>query len=507
MGRVLSTVVAGLIFSAVPAMAQTGFAKSCHDLADLKLDNGRITTAEHVAPGWKPPKSLFNWGDSTAKTSFCRVTATVEKEIRIEVWLPDIWNQRFEGVGNGGLSGDINYVSMAQAVTAGFATASTDTGHVTAKTMFDSDWVAGHPDRVENFAHRGHHLMAVTAKKIVAAYYGAPASKNYFTGCSSGGWQALTEAQRYPEDYDGIVAGAPANNFVRLQSNGFYYAYVVRQTPGGDLSAEKQQMLVKAMVTMCDAKDGLKDGIITDPRLCKFDFKKLQCRSGDGPDCLTKAQVKRVSMLYGPRMSKKGLKLYPGQPLGVPPVSIFARGDHDPFYDTMMILALKQRPSWSTATFDPDHDIAPIDKELGPMLNSTNPDLNAFKARGGKLVLYHGWGDPGLSPYNSLDYFEAVQRKVPDTDGFMRLFLIPTMGHCGGGDGPNSFDSNSAIVNWVEKGEAPDALIGTHIAADGSYGMTRPLCAEPKIAVYKGAGATDDAANFICRKPQDTGLH
>lgn len=498
--RLASVLLAGAALSFVAAKADTN--ATCAGLKGLKLDNATITAAEHVAPGWRPPKSLFTQRDTSVKTSFCRVALTIEKEIKVEVWMPDIWNQRFEAVGNGGLTGAINYPGMAGAVMAGFASASTDTGHENTKTFFDTDWVAGHPDRVENFAHRGHHLMAVNAKKIVAAYYGAPAKKNYYTGCSSGGWQGLTEVQRYPEDYDGVVVGAPAKSFVQLQSNVFYTSYVKRMTPGGDMSPEKQKMIVKAMVAKCDETDGLKDGIITDPRLCKFDFNSLLCKAGDGPDCLTKPQIARAKMLYGERKTKKGLPLYPGQPIGVQPSSIFTEMSPDPMADTMMILALKQKPSWTPATFDPDRDIPPMDKELGALLNSDNPDLSAFKARGGKLLMYHGWADPGLPPFVSLDYFHAVQKKVPGADDFVRLFMIPTMGHCGGGDGPNGFDSNSAIVNWVEKNEAPERLIGTHTNPDGSIGMTRPLCAEPKVAIYKGTGSPDEADSFICKLPK-----
>jgi feruloyl esterase len=498
----LALLLAGAAVTAQAAAAATGSAADCAALKDLKLDGVRITAAEHVAPGWKPPASLFAMADPSAKTSFCRVALTIEKEIKAEVWLPDVWNHRFQGVGNGGLTGALNYPAMAQAVSAGFASASTDTGHETIKGFFDSDWVAGHPDRVENFGHRGHHLMAVTAKAITAAYYGAPAQKSYFNGCSSGGWQALSEAQRYPTDYDGIIAGAPANNFVRLQSSNFYQSYLTRLDPKGVISPAKGQMLAKAMVAQCDAIDGVKDGFITDPRLCKFDYKKLLCKGGDGPDCLTQPQIARAQKLYGPQKTKKGLTLYPGQPLGIPVITpIGFDASHDPFDSTMMVLALKDKPSWRTATFDPDRDIPPMDKELGGTLNATNPDLTAFKAHGGKLLMYHGWADPVLSPYNTLDYVHSVEAKTPGAQDFLRLFMIPSMGHCGGGDGPNAFDSTSTIVNWVEKDEAPERLTAAHIGAEGRFGMTRPLCAEPKIAVYKGTGSTDDADNFVCKIP------
>lgn len=500
--RRLTTILLGTA-ALISTQARADVAQNCAGLKNLKLENVTITKAEAVGPGWTPPKSLFAQPDPTAKTSFCRVALAIESEIKVEVWLPDVWNGRFEGVGNGGLTGALNYPGMAEAVRAGFATASTDTGHVTVKGFFDIDWVAGHPERVENFAHRGHHLMAVSAKAIIAAYYGKAPTKNYYSGCSSGGWQGLTEAQRYPEDYDGIVAGAPANNFTRLQSGAFVQAWRSRKNPKGDISPPKLLNLAKAMVAQCDAADGVKDGIITDPRQCKFDFAKIQCKDKEGPDCLTKAQIERAKTLYGPQTTSKGLKLYPGQALGV--VSFFgiaSQPNHDPINDTMMIAALKQKPKWTTATFDPDRDIPAMDKELGPILNSTNPDLTAFAAHGGKLLLYHGWADNLLSPYNTLDYFAAVQKKTPGADGFVRLFMIPFMGHCDGGDGPNAFDSTAAIVNWVEKNEAPETLRAWHTNQDGSIGMTRPLCAEPKVAVYKGSGSTNEAANFICKLPK-----
>ncbi len=503
--RFAVALLAGAALSSAVAFAQATPA-GCRALAELKLDNVKITAAEHVSPGWKLPKSPFNGTlrpMAEAKTSFCRVALTIEKEIKVEVWMPDIWNHRFEGVGNGGLTGALNFPDMARAAAAGFATASTDTGHDTPDGFFDSNWVPGHPERVENFAYRGHHLMAVTAKKIIAAYYGHEPKKNYFTGCSSGGWQGLSEAQRYPDDYDGIVAGAPAINFVRLQSNGFVQAWRSRQNPKGELTPAKLSLLAKAMVSQCDLSDGSKDGFITDPRLCKFDWSKVLCKAADKPDCLTRAQVARAKTLYGPQSTPRGLKLYPGKPIGtlaIAPIEFPA--SRDPFDSLMIIKALKQKPNWRTGNFDPDRDIPPMDKELGAMLNATNPDLAAFKAHGGKLLIYHGWSDNVLSPTNTLDYVHAVEAKTPGADNFLRLFLIPSMSHCGGGEGPNAFDANAAIVSWVETGEAPEELIGYHNDRDGAITATRPLCAEPKVAFYKGSGPLDEAASFVCKAPK-----
>ncbi|GAA0549992.1 feruloyl esterase [Rhizomicrobium palustre] len=501
---------AGLLAgAAAAAMAAQASGFACAELKELRLENVRITAAERVEPGWKYPASPFNGSlgpRAVAHSSFCRVALTIEKEIKVEVWLPDIWNQRFEAVGNGGLTGGINFPSMADVMRSGFATASTDTGHETPTGFFDSSWVKGHPDRVENFGHRAHHLMAMNAKKIIAAYYGTGPKKSYYTGCSSGGWQGLTEAQRYPEDYDGIVAGAPAINFVRLQANAFALAWRARQIPNSDIPYAKLSLIAKAQIAQCDAQDGVKDGFITDPRQCKFDWSKLLCKKDGGTECLTKAQIARAKTLYGPQRTPKAQKLYPGKPLGIlanAPVEYPAGSD--PLETLMLPQALKEKPKWTATSFDPDRDLPALGKELGPILNSTNPDLSAFKARGGKLIMYHGWADNVLSPYNSIDYAANVTKKTPGAENFLRLFMVPSMGHCGGGEGPNSFDSNSAIVNWVEKSEAPDVLIATHTGADGGVTMTRPLCAEPKVAVYKGEGSTNDAANFICKMPNKKG--
>lgn len=499
---VVAATFATVVALAPPSRAEALSAQSCARLATLALPGGRITAVERIAPGWAFPPSLFNilaGPHPVAPVAFCRVSATLESEIRIEVWLPDAWNHRFQGVGNGGLTGAINYPALADGVGAGYAAASTDTGHQTPGDFFDATWVDGHPDRVVNFAHRAHHLMAEAAKTIVAAYYGAAPLHSYFTGCSSGGWEGLTEAQRYPGDYDGIVAGAPANNFVPLQSKGILDQQMSLKDPAGDIPPAKFPLIAKAAVEACDADDGLKDGLIDDPRRCAFDPAALACKGADGPDCLTAAQVARVRWIYGPHKSRGGMTLYPGLAWGAQPG---APGGIFPPGDSMIVRALAHHPSWTVASFDPDRDIAPMEAELGPTLDSTDPDLSAFAARGGKLVLYHGWADPLLSPYNTLAYYASVKERMGDkTDGFARLFMVPGMMHCRGGDGPDRFDALGAVVSWVEEGRAPERILAAHLGADLKPDRTRPLCAYPNVARYKGTGSIDDAANFECRRP------
>lgn len=482
---------------------------SCEALKNLQLPDTRVLIAESVTPNpeWKLPPSVFTTGPlatlrgplPTVKESFCRVALVIEKEINVEVWMPHNWNGMFQGVGNGGLTGGINYPMMAIALERRFATASTDTGHIT-KLPFDTDWIPGHPDRVVNFGHRSHHLMADTAKKVIDKYYNKPAAYSLYNGCSSGGWQGLTEAQKYPDDYDGIVAGAPANNFVRLDSRTILSEQILNQEPAGAFSADARQMLVKAAVTKCDAIDGITDGIIDDPRDCNFDPAEIQCKGEAATGCLSPAQVKRANALYGPKTTAGGLKLYPGNAFGAPPeVPLPGMNPDRP----AIMLMMQPLPDWTVDTFDSDKHIPDMEKQLDADLGATKADLSPFFKSGGKLILYHGWADGMLSPYNTIDYFEGVRKTVGPTDASARLFMAPGMAHCGGGDGPNEFDAVGVMVNWLQQGKAPDQIIATH-STDGKVDRSRPLCAYPKVARYKGTGSIDDAINFACVDPPAT---
>ena len=302
--KTFNTCLAMLGLSLAGSVAAAADPADCAKLSQLKLPDTRIEGAEAISgtPPWPLPEGVFTrlspGPRMTVAVPFCRVRLVIEKEIRVEVWLPQDWNQRFEGVGTAGLTGALNYPAMAAALKARFATASTDTGHVTDRDVFQSDWIEGHAQRVIDFGHRAHHLMALRAKDVVKAYYGRGSSHNYFSGCSSGGWQGLTEAQRYPMDYDGILAGAPAINYLGATTRGMLLAQAAAAHPEGNLDAAASKLLVDAAVARCDADDGLKDGLISAPLRCRFDPAQLQCKEGQTRECLTPAQVERAKLTY-----------------------------------------------------------------------------------------------------------------------------------------------------------------------------------------------------------------
>lgn len=491
------------------AFQQSGAAlaaeRSCESLAELAIADLRVTKAETIDPDpkWDYPPSVFNSlapPGAGVEVPFCRVAGVIETEIRFELWLPADWNGKFQGVGNGGLSGALNYPAMGTAIDRGYATASTDTGHRTPDNMFGDDWIEGHPERLVNFGHRAHHLMAQVSKEIVAAYYGEEAEYAYFNGCSSGGWQGLTEAQKYPDDYDAIIAGAPAHDYVRLQANIILLEQLRRKRPEGNLSEAQAQLLVDAAVAKCDPADGVADGLISDPLGCDFDPADLQCPADGEENCLSPAQVERARFLYGPRSTEDGLRLYPGPAYGT---MIRAGGPGTQTADdTALAKSLKEKPSWDVMSFDPDRHIPAMEKELAEDMSAMNPDLTEFREKGGKIIVYHGWLDPGISPYHSIQYYESVAAVLGDDamDDFYRMFFVPGMGHCGGGPGPNVFDTVTPLEAWAEKGVAPERIEAAH-STDGEVDRTRPLCPFPEIARYDGSGSTDAAENFVCAAP------
>jgi feruloyl esterase len=504
------------------ALASAAYAAdgACDQLMQLKLASTRITKVESIlpAPQWPIPDGAFTRLAGPVKIGvsvpFCRVVAVIEKEITIEVWLPAEWNSRFEGVGNAGLTGALNYPAMAGAVNEHFAVASTDVGHVT-EGVFDSDWIAGHPQRVIDFGHRAHHLMAERAKQIVSSYYNKKAFYSYFSGCSSGGWQGLTEAQRYPSDYDGILAGAPAINYLGATARGMVLGQAAVKEPKGNLDAAASQLLVQAATAACDANDGLKDGLIGDPFNCKFDPAQLLCKAGQTQGCLTAEQVSRVNLQFGPHSTPGGLKLYPGPtwgtatffalpPSAAGPTPARAAAPPAPVQDplTAMTIAMTGKaPSWTPLTFDPDKDYASVLHTLGPDLNSLSANLKPFADHGGKLILYHGGADPGLSPYNTLDYLTSVTAALGQTqvNKFVRAYFVPGMFHCVGGTGPSVFDALTPLIAWVEHQQPPSEIIATQPGVGGAVVRTRPLCAYPQVARYKGSGSVDTASSFECR--------
>jgi feruloyl esterase len=481
-------------------------AASCESLATLALPNTAITMAQPVAAGaFSVPGARGGRGANAMADlpAFCRVAATLtpssDSDIKIEVWLPAAnWNGKFQAVGNGAWSGAIGYAALADALRRGYATSSTDTGHSGGSASF----ALGHPEKLIDFAYRSEHEMTVKAKAIVGAFYGSAPKYSYWNGCSAGGRQALKEAQMFPADFDGIIAGSPGLDWSGRSAQAVRVAQAL-QKEEARLTPAKQQTLHAAVVQACDALDGVKDGLIENPVACKFDPKVLECSGADGPSCLTPAQVATARLLYAPTVIAKTKREVAGLPYGSEgnwtdqgwSVSARATGlDHYRF------IVFKD-PAWDIDRFNVESDITRIDEGESAAPNASDPNLKAFFERGGKLLQYHGWSDPQISALNSVNYFNRVaaalggQAKV---HGSYRLFMAPGMAHCGGGEGPNDFDKIAPLEQWVENGKAPDSIVASH-SLEGKVDRTRPLCPYPQVAHYKGSGSVDEAANFVCR--------
>ncbi|HEX4004092.1 MAG TPA: tannase/feruloyl esterase family alpha/beta hydrolase [Candidatus Acidoferrales bacterium] len=499
-----SAIVAAFFFAAAPAHAA-----SCESLASLSLPNTTITKADLVpagsftppAPVGPPPPIGAEAIDWAHLPAFCRVTATLkptsDSDIRIEVWLPASgWNGKYEAVGGGGWAGVISYPDMNRAIVAGYATSSTDTGHVGATGTF----ALGHPEKVVDYAYRSEHEMTVKAKAIIAAFYGKPPHFSYWNGCSTGGKQGLTEAQRYPKDYDGIIAGAPANYMIHLHVFQVAIWDIAHKTPEAMIPAAKYPMLHAAVLNECDALDGLKDGLIEDPLRCHFNPKSIECKGGDEATCLTPAQVQTADAVYGPlRNPRTKQVIFPGLEPGSELGWTMIVNAKEPLVapDTFKYIIFKD-PNWDNMKLNLDSDVAYADKLDHGMNNAIDPNLNPFFAHGGKLILYHGWADQLIAPRNTLNYYASVLKTVgAPAKQDMRVFMVPGMQHCRGGEGPSAFDLMPAISQWTEGGKAPAEVIAAH-KTKGTTDRTRPLCPYPQIAKYKGSGSIDDAANFVC---------
>jgi feruloyl esterase len=501
---------AWLLFSSVPASAA---AASCESLASLSLPHTVITLAQPVAAGAFTPPAPAGPGASQALFShlppFCRVAATLSpvsgSEIKIEVWLPATgWNGKLQSVGNGAFAGSISYPAMAAAVAAGYATASTDTGHE--GNPNSAEFVAGHPEKLIDFAYRGVHEMTVAAKAIIIANYGNKLLDSYFNGCSTGGRQALMEAQRYPADYNGIIAGAAASYTTHMTIGQLWVGRAVQQDEASYIPSEKYPAIHKAVLAACDALDGVKDGVLENPQSCHFDPAVLECKAGDDPSCLTAPQVEAARKIYsGAKDPRTGQQIFPGlEPGSELGWGTFLAG-HQPFSyaaETLKYEVFKD-PKWDPATINFDSDVALADKVDGSTMNAIDPNLQPFFTRGGKLLMYHGWADPGIPPLQSVHYYTSVvdtlggANKVEDS---IRLFMVPGMGHCMGGVGTDTFDKVAPLDQWVTEGAAPVEIVAAH-KTNGVVDRTRPLCPYPQVATYKGMGSTDDATSFMCKVP------
>jgi feruloyl esterase len=437
------------------------------------------------------------------------LTPTSDSSIKVEVWMPMTgWTRRFVGVGNGGFAGTISYAAMAGMLRRSDATASTDTGHATPGGAFGM----GYPEKVLDWASRSTHLMTETAKAIVKAFYDNGPRYSYFSGCSTGGHQGLSEAQRYPNDYDGILAGAHGGNRTRLHASFLWTFAAVRKDPAATIPPAKLAVIHDAVMNACDALDGVKDGFLTNPKRCQFDPSVLRCQGTDKPECLTGPQLEAVKKIYdGMRNPRTKQVLYPGWTFGseTAPGGIWADMSlPEPSFEDLFRYWVFEDPKWDWRSFDFDRDMEKTDAKIGAVVNALNPDLSIFQARGGKIVMYHGFNDTRVSPDDSINYYEKVLSAMGGssrgtgtasrTSELVRLFMVPGMGHCASGPGPTTFDGLGALERWVEQGVAPTQIVGSHVA-DGAVTMTRPLCPYPEEAVYKGQGSTNDAANFTCR--------
>ena len=484
----------------------------CERLKSLSLPNTTITAAESVGAGMFPAPDRPQ-APPVMLPAHCRVAAVLtpssDSHIEMEVWLPaENWNGKFEAVGNGGWAGSIRYVdgpaqavakSLSDALQEGYATASTDTGHKGAQG--DASFALGHPEKLIDFDSRAVHEMTLRSKAIIAAFYGRGARLSYWNGCSTGGRQGLTEAQRYPEDFDAILAGAPANYQNHLHAWDMNLGVTNLKDKEHMVPTAKLALLNQAVLAACDGLDQVKDGLLTDPRKCHFDPSTLVCKGPDGPNCLTAAQVETVKTAYATAKTRAGQTIYPGWPLGGELGWTRLTGPEPLGISRNAFTYVAHADAhWDWRTFDLDRDTALIDEKAG-FLNAVSPDLAAFKARGGKLLQYHGWNDQLISAENSVNYYSSVLGRMGSKeDDWYRLFMVPGMMHCGGGPGPNQFNAMGALERWRESGVAPDQITAHHVE-NNRVTMTRPLCPYPQVATYKGTGSTNDDANFACKAP------
>jgi feruloyl esterase len=486
---------------------------NCEALRKLAVPDTTVKQAIVVTAGaFTPPGARGDGGGGrgagfAAVPAFCRValtlTPTADSNIGVEVWLPTSgWNGKYEALGNGGWAGTIGYAGLAEAVTRGYSASATDTGH----TVANGSFALGHPEKLIDYAYRSEHLMAIASKAVVQAFYGKTPSRSYFSGCSTGGRQAIVEAQRYPDDFDGIIAGAAANPKTALDAWRMVMSLAMFKDADSLVPASKYPVIHKAVLAACDALDGVTDGLIENPQRCRFIPDVLKCRGADGPDCLTAPQVEAARVVMSPMKDQKtGAEIFPGFEPGNELAWGRLLGGPEPYantLDTYRYVVFKN-PDWNWRTFSPGRDLAESNRAAQGLLTSVDPNLTRFAAHGGKLLMYHGWADQDIAPRASINFYTRAQQatKAPASNAdWVRLFMVPGMGHCNGGDGPNTFDTLAALDTWVERGQAPGSMLASHLT-QGKVDRTRPLCPYPQQATYKGMGSIDEAVNFACVKP------
>lgn len=499
------------------ALAAAAATPQCPAAIDIAVPDVRIVAATPVdaGSGFRPPDRRA----SAVDIGFCRIEGVIEKEIGFELWLPlsGEWNGKLLTGGVGGQAGSYNYREMARGIARGYATASTDTGHKAA----DTHWLLGDPMRAANYAGRSNHLLAVKAKVIIAAYYGRPVSRAIFSGCSGGGRQALTAAQRYPDDYDGIIAGAPGANTPEMSARRMWE--MVQHSRYAGLMARKDWALVaRKGIEACDARDGVADGIVENPFACSFRIASLQCKPGQKDDCLSGDQVALAEKIHAPLHDENGKRIDDGLLPGVP---VSATPLPEPFTPGPTYLAVAlfgdgvhRDPNWDARNFVIARDLPAIDKVMN--LHADDPDLSRFHRRGGKLIMYQGLIDPLVAPQSTVNYYKAIEAKMGRATArkLVRLFNAPGVDHCTGGAGADLFgglgadglkhtpryDLLAALEHWLDTGQAPETVIAAK-RQDGQVAFTRRLCAFPNVARWDGKGAPSTHASYSCAPPREEG--
>ena len=486
----------------------------CESLAGLDLPQAKVVAAKAITSGsFKPDDS-----ETTFKNlpPFCRVRVVVRPAINIEIWMPlNNWNGKLFGFTPGGMLGAITYAdsvatkgdvgALESAIRHGYAGIATDGGHVSSDVTWLNDL-----GKVIDFAYRGVHEMALKGKSVAAAFYSQQPTHTYFESCSGGGRVAMMAAQRYPDDFDGIIAGDPGANWNGLEMAQMWFLRATTDDPAANFPVSKLPVVHNLALTQCDANDGLKDGIIHNPLSCKIDPSVLQCKGADGPECLTSPQVEAVKKFYAgvtyPDGRRISYGLLPGSELGWTSYTGISDGNKQGGASTRAYIknGIFNDPNYDVRKFDWNLDADFLKEKTEAIIDATNPDLSAFKARGGKLIEYYGWADGLAPPGFTLGYHEDVVKKIGSraaVDDFYRLFMVPGMGHCGGGTGPDHFDAVGALETWVEKGVAPDRMVASRVDKDGKADMTRPICPYPQGPKYLGTGSTNEARNFYCAAP------
>jgi hypothetical protein len=499
------------------ALASPAYAKDCAELAGTAVTDGQIVSAEMVpAGGFQMPAGMGAAPGVAAanfKTlpAFCRakitLTPTPDSDIKVEVWLPaTAWNGKFVGIGNGIWAGSISYFQLGDPLSRGYAVAATDTGHV--GNGLTADFAVGHPEKLVDFGHRAVHGMTVAAKQAVQAFYGDKPKISLWNSCSTGGRQGLMEAYRYPQDYDAISAMAPANPMTNLMTQSVWTGYQAVRAPGAGVSVPKLMALHRAFVAACDERDGLKDGLVAGGRAsCKFDPVTIQCKEGDAATCLTPDQVTTMRAIYDGVRDKNGKQVFPGFPPGSEMQMAMLISGPEPFpvaNSYMRQLVFADTAGWTFRSFDygADSERARIYGEA--ILDVPADGLDSFFARGGKLLLSHGWNDGLIPANNTVAFYGRLSTDLPaaQSKAQLRLFMVPGMDHCGGGEGTSTIDTLAVIDAWASGGKAPERIVATrpgNVPPANLPPLSRPLCPFPLVARYAGKGSQDAAENFACK--------